>query len=69
MTAFNGFITGAVLGLVFWSAIGLAFIYDFHPVEARQHIDAYPDRYTWMCNTDTECETEAARRGLPVDRD
>ena len=62
---FRGILTGAAIGAVFWSAIGLYFIYDFQPV----HIDTRPDRYSWTCITDMECELEAQRKGLPIDRD
>jgi len=57
MNAFRGFLIGALLGLVFWSAIGLAFIY-FQPAPP-----------VWDCHTDMECELEAARLGLPIDQD
>jgi len=57
MNAFKGFITGAVLGVVCWSALGLAFIY-FQPAP-----------HAWECVTDMECELEAARLGLPIDKD
>ncbi|HJW82450.1 MAG TPA: hypothetical protein VJ396_09420 [Acidiferrobacterales bacterium] len=42
---------------MFWSAIGLAFIY-FQPAPP-----------VWDCHTDMECELEAARLGLPIDQD
>lgn len=69
MRAVEGIIIGILLGLAAWAAIGLAWIYygaALQPVEARRHIDAYPDRYTWTCNTDTECEEEEARRRIPL---
>jgi len=41
MNAFRGFITGAVLGLVCWSALGLAVIY--HNAPAQGATECAPD--------------------------
>ena len=59
MRAAEGFIIGTLLGLAFWAAIGLAYIYFTAPATEAP----------WNCNTDAECEAEAARRGLPIDKD
>lgn len=58
MNAAKGILTGILLGLVCWSAIGLACIYYNTPA---------PE--VWACHTDMECELEAQRKGLPIDKD
>ena len=59
MRAVQGIIIGVILGAILWSLIGLAYIYFSAPV--TDHV--------WTCVTDTECELEAARLGLPIDKD
>lgn len=59
MNAAKGIIVGTLLGLIFWVMLGLAYIYFTAPV-----VD-----HVWLCNTDLECEQEAARIGLPIDKD